>query len=96
MYARLVRFTLGPGARSAAEKVADEFVPAIRAQKGCKECVFIGDDEDGEYGMVVLWDTKEEADAAAAVIGPRLASTLAEIVKEPASMRLFEVYEPKE
>ena len=96
MYVRIVRFTLGQGARSTAEKLADEFVPAIKAQNGCSECVFITDDDAGEYGIVVLWDSKDNADAAAAVIGPRLSQALADITDEPASMKLFEVYEPKE
>jgi len=68
MYLRLVRFRLGPGARSTAEKLADEFVPAIKAQNGCSECVFIADDDAGEYGIVVHWDSKEDADAAAAAM----------------------------
>ncbi len=96
MYVRLVNFTLGTGARSSAEKLADEFIPAIKAHDGCRECVFITDDDAGEYGIVVLWDSKDNADAAAAVIGPRLSKALAEFTEEPASMRLFEVYEPKE
>ena len=96
MYLRLVRFRLGPGSQSSAEKIADEFVPEIKAQNGCSECVFITDDDAGEYGIVVHWDSKEDADAAAGVIGPRLSSALAEISEEPASMQLFEVYEPKE
>ena len=96
MYIRLVRFTLGKGARSTAEKLADEFVPAIKALTGCSECVFITDEDVGEYGIVVHWDSKENADAAAAAIGPRLSKALAEVTEESASMQLFEVYEPKE
>jgi hypothetical protein len=46
---------------------------------------------DGEYGLYVLWDSKENADAAAAVIGPRLQQHLAGNVKSPADIRLFEV-----
>ena len=49
MYVRLVRFTLGEGARSTAEKLADEFIPAIKAHTGCSECVFITDDDAGEH-----------------------------------------------
>ena len=96
MYVRLVMFTLGPGERSTAEKLADELVPAIKAQKGCNTCKFITDDEVGEYGIVVLWDSKEDAEAAAGVIGPRLQTALADIVKGPPSIRLYQVYEPKE
>ena len=96
MYVRLVQFTLGPGARSTAEKLADEFVPIIRAQQGCHTCNFISDDENGDYGIVVLWDSKEDANAATAIISPRLQPALAEVVKAPPSIRLYEVYEPKE
>ena len=96
MYLRLVRFTLGEGARATAEKLADEFIPAIKAHAGCSECVFITDDAAGEYGIVVHWVSKENADVAAAAIGPRLSKALSEVAEGPASMRLFEVYEPKE
>ena len=95
MYVRLVRFTLGQGARAAAEKLADEYIPAIKAHDGCSECLFITDDDAGEYGIVVIWDSKEHAGVAAAAIGPRLSKALAEVSDKPASMQLFEVYEPK-
>jgi quinol monooxygenase YgiN len=95
MYVRFVLFTLGPGERTAAEKIADEIIPAIRAQKGCNTCKFFTDDEVGEYGIVVLWESREDADNAASVISPRLKPALSGIVKSPPSIRLYEVYEPK-
>ena len=94
MYLRLVRITLEPGSSTAAHNLADEFVPAIKAQNGCNECVFFADDSAGEYGIVVLWNTKEDAEGAASVIGPRLAQALAEVSEKPANINLFEVYEP--
>jgi len=94
MYLRLVRITLEPDSHSAAQKLADEFVPAIKAQNGCNECVFFADDSTGDYGIVVLWNTIEDAEAAAPVIGPRLAQAIAEVSDEPANIKLFEVYEP--
>ena len=94
MYLRLVKITLEPGSRSAAQNLADEFVPAIKAQNGCNECVFFADDNSGDCGIVVLWNSKEDADAAAPVIGPRLAQAISEVSDEPANIRLFEVYEP--
>ena len=95
MYVRIVRFTLEPGSRSIAEKLADDIVPAIRAQNGCNKCLFIVDDDTGDYGIVVLWDSKEDAGAAAAVIGPRLTKALSDITEVQDSRQLFEVYEPK-
>lgn len=94
MYLRLVRITLEPGSRTDAQTFANEFVPAIRAQNGCNKCVFFADDSTGDYGIMVLWNTKEDADAAAPVIGPRLAQALSEITDNPADIKLFEVYEP--
>ncbi len=72
MYVRLVRFSFGPGKRAVAQALADDLVPAIREQTGCQSVTAFGDDRDGEYGLVVQWDSQEHADAAAAVISPRL------------------------
>jgi len=95
MYVRLVRFTFGPGKHSAAEDLASKLVPAIGDQKGCNSVVFFGDATEGEYGLVVLWESKEDADNASAVIGPSLQQGLAGNVQRPPDIRLFEVIEPK-
>lgn len=91
MYVRLVRFAFGPGKESAAQQLADDLVPAISARSGCKGVTFFGDHSDGEYGLYVLWDTKENADTSAAVIGPRLQRHLEGNVQRPPDRRLFEV-----
>ena len=91
MYARLVLYTLTDGGRSKAQALADELAPAIRDQKGCAGVTFFGDDADGEYGLFVLWESKEDAEAAVKVIGPRLMQGLAGSVQGPPNMRLFEV-----
>ena len=91
MYARLVRFNLGPGSRGAAENVAGAVVPAIKAQKGLEGVTFFGDDTDGEYGLFVLWASREEAETAAAAVGPTLAGALAGVAKGSPDIRLFEV-----
>lgn len=94
MYIRLVNFKLRPGKKSEAMKIADEFVPAIKSQKGCEDCRFIMDDESREYGYVVFWKTKADADAASTVIGPRLIPKINEISTESASIHLYQAYEP--
>ena len=95
MNIRLVQFNLGPSTRSAAEAVADKIVPAIRAQPGCERAEFFADDAAGDYGFVVLWASKQAADAATTVISPMLMPALA-VAKGTPSIRLFEVYEPKQ
>ncbi len=94
MNIRLVQFNLGPGKRSAAEKIADKVVPAIRARPGCERAEFFADNEAGDYGILVLWTSKQAADSAPSVIGPILMPALAE-AKAESSIRLFDVYEPK-
>ena len=91
MYARLVLFTLGPDGRLKAQGLADDLVPAISAQPGCASATFFGDEMDGEYGLFILWKSKNDANAAAEVIGPRLMGGLRGNAKGPPNIRLFEV-----
>ena len=95
MYVRLVRFTFGPGKHSAAEDLASKLVPAIGDQKGCNSVVFFGDASEREYGLFVMWESKEDADTATAVVGPKLQQGLAGNVQRPPDIRLCEVIEPK-
>ena len=93
MFVRIVRFTFGPGKHAAAQDLASDMVPAIRAQPGCQAVTFFGDESDGEYGLYVLWASQEDADAAAKVISPRLQQGLAGNVQGPPAIRLFQVIE---
>ena len=95
MYAQLSMITLGPGMRSAGEKLADQFAPALKTLKGFKGVTFFGDETTGEYGSLTLWETKEDAEAAAAVTGPKLEQAVSGIAKAPPTRRFFEVYESK-
>jgi hypothetical protein len=96
MYIRLVQFTLGKGKRSAAEAVADKVIPAIRKQPGCERAEFFVDDAAGEYGLVVLWASRQAADASYPVIFPLLTSAVdAAGGKGTLNIRTLEGYEPK-
>ena len=48
----------------------------------------------GEYAGFSLWDSKEDAEAAAEAINPTVQQGLADIVLGAPTRRLFEVYEP--
>jgi quinol monooxygenase YgiN len=91
MYVRLVRFSFGPGKEEAIHELAHDLIPAISAQTGCKSALCFGDTSSGEYGLSVQWDSKEHADAASAVIGPRLSHHLAGKVQGQPDIHLFEV-----
>ncbi len=95
MYSRLVTFRVGPGKRSTIEELVDEFDPLYRAQKGFRHLFVIGDDATGEYGSFSVWETKEDAEAANAVIAPRLQQALTGLLEGPPDRRYYEVLEPK-
>jgi heme-degrading monooxygenase HmoA len=94
MNLRLVQFNLGPGTRATAEAIAGRVVPLIRAQPGCDRCEFFGDAESGDYGIVVLWASKQDADTAAGVVAPVLSPLLQQANATGDHRRLFEVYQP--
>ena len=91
MYVRLVRFAFGPGHHPSAQALADELVPLIAAQPGFQGVTAFGDESDGEYGIFVLWDTAENAEAAALVVRPQLAEHLSGKAQGPPDARLFDV-----
>ena len=95
MYALLFTFKLGPNMRTAAEQMADQSFLGYKSMKGLKSVTYIGEDESGEYGALSIWESMEDLEAAAAILGPKTGEALANIVKEPPIRKVYEVYEPK-
>jgi heme-degrading monooxygenase HmoA len=94
MHARLVIFKLGPGQRSTIQALAREFDPLYRAQPGFKGLHVIADDLSGQYGSFSVWESQADADAANAVIAPRLQRALAGRLADPPNRWFFEVVAP--
>lgn len=94
MYARLITFNLEPGMYKTAEKLADRLTPILRAQRGLITTIFFVNDSAGEYGALTLWESKEDIEAEATIVIPRLQDALAGLNAAPPFVRLFEVYEP--
>ncbi len=93
MHVRLVRFKFGVGKHAEAEALAKDLVPQISAQPGCHAVTCFGDQADGEYGLYVLWESQEAADAASQVIGPQLSKHLSGNAQGAPDIRLFPVIE---
>jgi heme-degrading monooxygenase HmoA len=91
MYARLVRFSFGPGKHAEAQSIAENIAPLIASQPGCQSVIVFGDDTDGEYGIFVLWNTEDNANAAAQVVRPKLNEHFAGNVQGTPDARLFKV-----
>ena len=95
MYAQLSMIKLGPGTRSSAEKLANQFDPILKTFTGFKKVTSFGDDVVGEYGSLSIWESKEETEAAAAVLSKKLEQAVSGIAKVPPFRKIFEVSEPK-
>lgn len=89
-YARLVRFSCKPGDDTPVRELANDLAPQIKQQPGCEQVVVFGG-ADGEGGLFVLWDSQEHADAAAALIRPKLDQHLSGHLTGQPEARLFAV-----
>ena len=87
MYALLLLFPLGPGMRSTAEKLGNQFSPVHRAAKGFKAETLLVDDTTGEYGSLTLWESKEDIEAFRKAAAPHLQKALSGIAKGPPTSR---------
>lgn len=95
MYARLLIMQLGPGMRHAATAMADEAFKLTRTLNGFVSANYlIFDEESGEYGSMTVWQSKADADAAAAHLTPWLEQYAAGKLKAPPVIRNAEVYQP--
>lgn len=95
MYGQLVMFTLGQGMRATAEKMADNFAKVHKSFKGYKNVIYLGDDANGEYGSLTIWETADDIKSASEALRPQLEQALSGIAKSPPTVRIFEIYEPK-
>jgi hypothetical protein len=82
------------GAKKAeATGIMDIMIPKVRSVKGCLDCKFLIHEEDNRYALLVYWESKELAEAAAVILGPDMLPPLNKIAMEPVKPVLFEVYQ---
>jgi hypothetical protein len=95
MFIRMLNFQIEENKKSDLAVIMDQMIPNIRSLKGCKDCMFIMHESDDHYALLVWWNSRDDAEAAAAFIGPQLIPALNRISKENISPRLYEVYQPE-
>lgn len=94
MFIRMLNFQIRENKKADLITIMDNIVPKIRSLKGCKDCMFVMHESDDHYALLVFWNSREDAEAAANFIGPQLLPALNRISKETVSPRLYEVYQP--
>lgn len=91
MYARLVRFSLAPGKHAAAQAIADDLAPQIASQPGNRGVTVFGDEDAGQFGLFVLWESLENAMEASALMSPKLNAHLEGNIQGPLDVHVFKV-----
>ena len=94
MFIRMLNFQIQENKKADVTLIMDSMIPKIRSFKGCKDCMFIMHESDDHYALLVFWNSREDAEAAAVFIGPQLIPALNKVSKENVSPRLYEVYQP--
>jgi quinol monooxygenase YgiN len=94
MFIRILNFQIRENKKTEVLTIMDNIIPKIRSLKGCVDCMFIMNESDDHYALLVFWDSKQDADTAASFIGPQLIPALNRISKENVTPRLYEVYQP--
>ena len=95
MYAALTTLTVSPGMWVQMAKSTDQLFASIKTMKGFKQAIYFGDDAAGIFNSLVIWDSKQNAEAAQAVNAPKTQQGLASVLKAPPTRHIFEIYEPK-
>ena len=89
----MLNFQTNGNKKAEAISIMDKLMPQIRSQHGCRDCMFIMHETDDHYALLVFWESKEDADNAAQVIGPQMIPAINGISKEVVVPRLYEVYQ---
>ena len=95
MYALITTFSMGPGTRELAERMADGVAKGYKNTPGLKSITFIGDWDNGEYGSFQVWELKEAAAAALPAIRKTLEELAGGKINGAPMRRTYEIYEPK-
>jgi len=95
MYVTLTTFSYKPGMREAVEKVADNQFTASQDMKGLKSMTYFINPEENGFGSFIIWDSKADAEAAWAIVGPKIQETMSDILTAPPTRSVYEVYKHK-
>lgn len=87
--------TLKPGNRAAAEAIADQGAPGVAQQPGFESVAFIIDESNNQYGAVAIWESREAAEKADAVLNPGFTQAFGDLLDGPIRTTFYEIYEHK-
>ncbi len=94
MYARLIMLTIRPGDHTSAEDFVGLLSSEMEKLPGYQSATYFCDRRYGEYAVLCLWESEEEAVIAGRLLCSKIeAMTAGKAISVPAS-KLYEVLEP--
>lgn len=94
MYARTVRFVLGPETKWEAEHIANVLNLLLQRQPGYVRATYLMDYEVGEYVWTVFWKTKDDIERSYEHLYPEFKKMIGDQFQWGPVIQVFEVYTP--
>ncbi len=95
MYARIVKFVLGPNRLWEAQRIADVIASFARTQPGYLGFQLLANAETGEYQTVSFWATESDWVDSLKVLIPYFSDMIGDDFQWEPSVEMFQVYDPK-
>lgn len=95
MYARVIRFVLGPDTEWEADRMADAISLLVKQQRGFKGMQFFHDYQNGEYQWVTLWETQQDWEASYQNVIDAKRAMIGDKFQWQIAVQMYHVYEPK-
>ena len=96
MYLRILRCWVDPKDNSRVEDIEDRVSTLYVPEHGCEWTRFIVDREEGMWGNVSLWNSREDIEALGELDRmQQIKEELAPLLLEPPEINVYELYEPE-
>jgi hypothetical protein len=94
MVVMLTFLKIKPESPQQPQALADIWGAILRGRKGYKSSVFFGDDATREYGSIVIWESKEDAEYAEELFS-EFKEPLRGNSRDTIRHKLYKIIEPK-
>lgn len=95
MYARIIKFVLGPNRLWEAERMADVIASFAQTQRGYLGFQLLSNVDTGEFQTISFWASKSDWLDSLEVIAPYFSHMIGDDFQWKPSVEMFEVYDPK-
>lgn len=95
MYARHLSFESTPENRAEIEALADSAFELMKSMSGFITAHFLISEDETSYGSFSLWESKDDADAAAGRFRDATMPVVQKLATEAPTVMTYEVYKPR-